>query len=274
MESASNGADVSVPSISGQSLKDIEYGRVNGEPLLLDGFVPAQRIPVPAAILVHGGGWVGGDRIRNVEPLFALLAESGFAWFTISYTLMKDIRGLGAGVQDVRAAISYLQMHAVEYGIDPKRIFLIGESAGAQLVALAVQSEPVPLVRGVVGFYIPADLEELARSSRYLEGYASALLASPLAGLLLPKLRELSPVRNVRAGAAPLLLIHGDRDNLVPFAQSEAMCRAVRSAGSTCDLIAVRGGGHGLRWWESAQLTGYKKLMIQWLQSHSSQPRM
>jgi alpha-L-fucosidase 2 len=231
----------------------------------MDGFLPAQTAPLPAAILVHGGGWIGGDLVRNVEPLFALLQENGIAWFSISYTLTKDISGLGTGVEDVRTAISFLQKHAEEYHLDAARIFVIGESAGAQLAALAALMEPMPALGAVVGFYMPSDLEEIARSSRYLEGYAGAIMASPLAGLLLPKLRELSPVRKVRPGMPPLLLIHGDQDGLVPFSQSEAMCRAVRKAGGKCDLIAVRGGAHGIRRWESAGLTGYKKLMIRWI---------
>ena len=231
----------------------------------MDGFVPAQISPVPVAILVHGGGWIGGDRVRNVEPLFALLQESGFAWFSISYTLTRDIGGLGAGVEDVRTAISFLRQHAAEYQIDAARIFVIGESAGAQLAALAVLNQPMPAVRAVVAFYMPSDLEEIARSSRYLEGHAGAIMASPLAGFLLPKFRDLSPVRKVRPGMPPLLLIHGDQDQLVPFRQSEAMCRAVREAGAKCDLIAVRGGAHGIRRWEAAGLTGYKKLMIRWI---------
>ncbi len=257
-----------MPAIPERTFKNIEYGRADGQPLLLDGFIPTHTSPVPAAIMVHGGGWVAGDRIRNVEPLLPLFAENGFAWFSISYTLVKDIRGFGAGIHDVQKAIAYVHAHAGEYNVDPQRIYLIGESAGAQLAALSALKESAAPVRAVVAFYIPADLEELARSSRYLQGYAGAMLSTPLAGLLLPKLRELSPLRNVRAGAAPFLLIHGDQDNLVPFSQSEAMCKAVRNAGSVCDLIAVRGGGHGLRWWESAHLTGYKSLMIQWLLRH------
>jgi len=233
----------------------------------MDGFVPDAATPVPAAILVHGGGWVGGDRVRNVEPLFSLLQDSGIAWFSISYTLTKDILGWGAGVDDVRAAISFVQKHAQDYRIDASRIFVIGESAGAQLAALSAWNEPMPSVRAVVAFYMPADLEEIARSSRYLEGYAGAILSSPLASLLMPKLRDLSPAHKVRAGLPPLLLIHGDQDSLVPFSQSEAMCRAVRKAGGKCDLIAVRGGAHGLRRWESAGLTGYKKLLVRWITS-------
>lgn len=233
----------------------------------MDGFIPESYARVPAAILVHGGGWIGGDRVRNVEPLFFLLQDSGVAWFSISYTLAKDILGWGAGVDDVRAAISFVQKNAEHYHIDASRIFVIGESAGAQLAALAAWNEPKPAVRAVVAFYMPANLEEIARSSRYLEGFAGSILSSSLAGLLMPKLRDLSPASRVRAGLPPLLLIHGDQDSLVPFSQSESMCRAVRKAGGKSDLIAVRGGAHGLRRWESAGLTGYRKLLIQWMAS-------
>lgn len=63
----------------------------------------------------------------------------------------------------------------------------------------------------------------------------------------------------------PLLLIHGTADALVPFEQSSDMCKAVRKTGSRCDLLAVNGGAHGLRQWELAALTGYKRLMTSWL---------
>lgn len=267
------GAGRSHPSISkdvistdSRALEGIEYSRTADRVLRLDACVSAKKDARPAAILVHGGGWIGGDRKRNVEPLFEPFAANGFAWFSISYTLVRNVSEFGAGVHDVRAAVEFVRGNAAQYNVDPDRIFLIGESAGAQLAELAVLGKTMP-VRAVVGFYMPSDLEKLATSSTYLQGYASAAMGSPLGNLLLPRLRELSPVQNVRAGAPPLLLIHGDRDNLVPFSQSEAMCRAVRGAGSSCDLMAVRGGGHGLRWWESAQLTGYKKLMMDWLKS-------
>jgi len=63
----------------------------------------------------------------------------------------------------------------------------------------------------------------------------------------------------------PFLLIHGTADALVPFEQSRNMCREIRKVGGACDLLAVKGGGHGLRWWESAGLTSYKRLMREWL---------
>ena len=73
----------------------------------------------------------------------------------------------------------------------------------------------------------------------------------------------LSKAKDVRA---KLLLIHGTADALTPFEQSRNMCRAIRNVGAQCDLLAVKGGGHGLRRWESAGLTSYKRLMIGWLE--------
>jgi dipeptidyl aminopeptidase/acylaminoacyl peptidase len=63
----------------------------------------------------------------------------------------------------------------------------------------------------------------------------------------------------------PLLLIHGTADGLIPFEQSVSMCRAVRAVGGKCDLISVRNGVHGIRRWEAAGLTGYKRLMVDWV---------
>jgi alpha-L-fucosidase 2 len=100
------------------------------------------------------------------------------------------------------------------------------------------------------------------------EQFRNAVQGTPWAGAVLARLRQLSPVNHVRDGMPPFLLIHGTADPLVPFEQSRNMCKAIRNAGGTCDLIAVNGGGHGLRRWEAAGLTSYKRLMIDWLQKH------
>ena len=253
-----------MPVSSGQTYKGVEYGRVGDHILRLDAFVPAGTGPFPAAVIVHGGGWVAGDRVRNVEPLFDPLADAGFAWFSISYTLANDISRFGAAVHDVRDAVQYVVTHASQYRVDPARIFLVGESAGAQLAALAALQNPGLPVRALVGFYMPSDLEGLANSARNVHPLAGAMLASAM----LPRLRQFSPLRNLRTRMPPLLLIHGTNDPLVPYSQSLAMCRAVRAAGGTCDMIAVRGGGHGLRGWDAAATTTYKRLMVEWLGRH------
>ena len=64
----------------------------------------------------------------------------------------------------------------------------------------------------------------------------------------------------------PFLLIHGTADSVVPFAQSESFCSKVKEAGGGCELFAVKGAGHGIRYWEGSQtLESYKTKMVTWL---------
>ncbi len=229
---------------------------------------PAGSGPFRAAIIVHGGGWVAGDRRSNVEPLFRPLVGAGFVCFSISYRLAKQIFLLGAAVEDVEEAIRYVRAHSPEFNVDSDKIVLVGESAGGQLAAMAALGKNGSAVKAVVGLYSPTDLEQLARSPMIPEMFRQA--GTSWEGTMLARLRELSPIRHVRSGIPPFLLIHGTADALVPFDQSQNMCRAIRKVGGECDLLAVKGGGHGLRGWESAGLTSYKDLMVGWLNKYAA----
>src|ERR1051325_9935835 len=147
--------------------RDIEYARYGDQTLAFDAAIPDSGAPTPAVIVVHGGGWVRGDKRVDVEPLLAPLSDAGFAWFSIDYRLVNDITQFGAGIDDVKAAIRFVRAHAAQYRIDPDRIALVGESAGGQLAAMAALDRAPDLrVRGVVGFYSPTDLVSLAKNSR------------------------------------------------------------------------------------------------------------
>ncbi len=245
-----------------REVRNIEYSRG----LQMDAYMPDGPGPFPAAVIVHGGGWVAGDRRWNVEPLFRPLHEAGVACFSISYRLATDPSLFGVAIDDVAEAIRYVRGHALEFKVDPARIALVGESAGGQLASMAALRQSGSTVKAVVALYSPADLEQLAQASQALPApFRLAMQGTPWEGLIRTRLQELSPMRHVRNGMPPFLLIHGTADMLVPFEQSERMCRAIRQVGAVCDLIAVKGGGHGLRWWESAGLTSYKNLMTRWL---------
>jgi alpha-L-fucosidase 2 len=247
---------------------DVEYSSSEGRPLLLDAAIPAGEGPFPAAIIVHGGAWVSGNRRSNVQPLFKPLTEAGFAWFSIDYTLVKDISRLGAGVGDVEDAIAFVKTHATQYRVDPNRIALIGESAGGQLAAMAALSnEPGTQVQAVVAMYTPTDLASLAKSSTYIPpSYRKAVAGTALEGLILAGLAELSPINRVSRSMPPFLFIHGTADALVPFQQSVNMCDRMKAAGAKCEVYPVHGGAHGMLWWQSAGLgTEYRKVMIDWL---------
>jgi alpha-L-fucosidase 2 len=247
---------------------DVEYARVNGVSLRLDAFVPEGTGPFPAAIIIHGGGWVAGDRRTNVEPLFAPLAAGKFAWFSISYRLATDMTQFGVAIDDVQSAISFVHAHAAEFRVDPHRIALIGESAGGQLAAMAALRSNPGAVQAVVAIYAPTDLVSLAKSSAYVpSSIRDSIRGTPWENIVLSLLAGLSPLENVRRDMPPFLFIHGTADSLVPFSQSEAMCNRMKAAGASCELFPVAGAGHGIRWWDRSSVgSGYKRKMVEWLE--------
>jgi acetyl esterase len=244
---------------AGEVRRNLEYGRAGGQSLKFDAFLPDGTGPFPAAIIVHGGGWMAGDRVLSVEPLFQPLVEAGFACFSISYRLATQIALLGAAIEDVEQAVRYVRTNARQFNVDHERVVLVGESAGGQLAAMAALRHSGADVKAVVALYAPTNLEQIP------EPFRQAVQGTPWEGVLLQRLRELSPFQYVRKGMPPFLLIHGTDDALVPFDQSRNMCRAIRNVGGECDLLSVNGGVHGLRRWESAGLTSYKRLMTGWL---------
>jgi len=249
--------------------KDIEYSRAEGMSLRLDASVPEGSGPFPAAIVVHGGGWVRGDKKIDVAPLFKPLSDAGVAWFSINYRLAADPLHFGVAINDVEAAIRFVKDNAREYRIDPDRIALIGESAGGQLAGMAaLNNAPGTSVKAVVALYAPTDLVALVKTSDLIpSSIRDTLQGTPFEGLLLARLAQLSPISKVRRGMPPFLMIHGTADVLVPIEQSRAMCSRMESAGVGCELFPVPGGGHGLRRWESSPEISepYKREMIRWL---------
>ena len=133
--------------------KDILYSA--SAQLRLDAFVPRRSTPVPAVIVVHGGGWEAGDKVTYVTPLFEPLARAGLAWFSIDYRLTPQFTHLEQ-LDDVREAIRFVREHHKRFNIDPARIVLVGESASGQMVTqIATEDRSIA---GVVSFYGVYDL--------------------------------------------------------------------------------------------------------------------
>lgn len=255
-------------------LRDVEYSQPGGVSLQFDASLPTGEGLAPVAIVVHGGGWVGGERRRTVAPLLQPLADAGFAWFSISYRLATDPLQFGVAVNDVEAAIRFVKSHAAEYRLDPERIFLVGESAGGHLAAMAaLGGAEGTSVRGVVALYTPTDLVSLATTSTMIpEGIRRQLHGTFFAKLILARLEQLSPIGLVKVGMPPFLLIHGDSDKLVPIAQSTEMCRRMTEVGAACTMRTMAGVGHSVRFWEDSPEVAerYKREMVEWLQGQSA----
>ncbi len=245
---------------------DIEFARMGDVSLTLDAFVPEGKGPFPTAILVHGGGWTKGDKQTYIKPLFAPLSEADFTWFTINYRLAPAHKW-PACLDDVETAIRWVKAHAAEYKVDPNRIALIGESAGGHLVSMAgTRAGSDTAVAAVVPFYAPHDLETRAKQRRSIGPGISGLfgIKDELNEANLKVLAEGSPINHLRAGLPPYLLIHGDKDEQVPYEQSPNFQAKTKALGNRCDLITIPGGIHGMGAWEKLG-SPYLKEMIAWL---------
>lgn len=262
----------SMPTLSRASVRfvekrDIPYCQVDGVSLLLDASIPKDALAVPAAIIVHGGGWVRGDRRGEVEPLFQPLTDAGIAWFSIDYRLVTNAMQFGFGIDDVESAVRFIRSHASEFHIDADKVALIGESAGGQLAAMAALRLPSGSVKAAVAFYTPTDLVKLLKNSNYIPAQIRrSVEGTPWENLILAGLGQLSPIQNVRRDMPPFLFIHGTADPLVPFSQSTSMCERMREAGASCEVYPLEGAGHGIRWWESSpRYDSYRRKMTDWL---------
>ncbi|MET9378189.1 alpha/beta hydrolase [Streptomyces sp. NPDC002992] len=241
-------------------------------PRLLDVQLPDGEGPFAAVVWIHGGGWLDGDR-RYPPPtvpaalLHGAVLAAGLALVSIDYRHSLEAP-FPAQLHDVKAAIRYIRRFAGELGIAPDRIAVWGESAGGHLAALAGLVGPGSAnaealegahgvatgdtgVRAVVDWYGVSDLPALAGhplpgmppGGEFPDPY-EALLGGTEAerpGLALAA----SPVTYARDSTPPpFLLIHGTRDGLVPFSQSEALAEALVGVGGDVTLRPVEGADH------------------------------
>ncbi len=240
-------------------ISDIQYCTGGGQPLLMDVFVPGQRLrtPTPAVLWLHGGGWERGD--KNGSSGAELLVAQGFVTASIFYRLSGDWP-FPADIEDCKCAIRYLRANAEKYGIDPARIGIAGASAGGQLAMLvAMADEKAGLegaggwpnvssrVKAVSSWYGPTDFTVGATEFEHHTGRA---LVKLFRGTLAEKpedYRRASPITYVSVSSPPLLLVQGDKDEMVPYDQALRMKQRYESVGATVEFISVQNAGHDFK---------------------------
>ena len=248
-----------------KALRDVEYARADGKPLLLDVYVPEETPgePLPLVVWIHGGGWRAGSK----EGCRALpLAGEGYVVASINYRLTGEAI-FPAQIFDCKAAIRWLRAHAAEYHIDPDRVGVWGSSAGGHLVALLGTSGDVKALEGDLGhpgqssrvqavcdWYGPSDFvtmkEHLSENRRGRGGARPSAEFQLIGGTIeeSPGLAVLaSPLTYVSADDPPFLIAHGDADPVVPVQQSRLLHDALKGVGVDSELLVLEGQGHGFR---------------------------
>ncbi|MBE3097900.1 MAG: alpha/beta hydrolase [Planctomycetes bacterium] len=251
------------PNLAGvKAMRDLEYAKPGGKPQLLDLFVPEKADgPLPLIVWIHGGAWLGGS--KNGTPAMGQLRR-GYAVASINYRLSQEAI-FPAQIHDCKAAIRWLRAHAKEYNLDPKRIGVWGSSAGGHLVALVGTSGDVKELEGdegnldqssrvqaVCDWFGPADFCQMAAHAlpgSKLDHDAAGSPESKLVGGPIQenkdKVAKANPITYVSKDDPPFLIMHGDKDPLVPHHQSELLNDALKKAGVDVTFKTVEGAGHG-----------------------------
>lgn len=238
------------------TIADVPYGTGKDGPLLLDILRPdpVPDAPMPAVIYIHGGGWQSGNRkppANGIPHRNAVLAPYGFFTVSISYRL-SNVAKWPAALHDCKAAVRWLRVHADEYGVDARRIGAWGHSAGGHLAALLGLTWDVPELEGnsdtpgvstrvqavapLAGAY---DLSQFRRP----DGPTARFLGAP-APTVPARARAASPLAYARPDAPPFLIVHGEKDEIVPFAQAVTFTDAMRAAGADVTLLPIPGANH------------------------------
>jgi acetyl esterase/lipase len=234
---------------------DITYAKVAGEELQLDVASPkGLDHPVPAIVVIHGGGWMGGKR-QSMTDFAKQVAAHGYVAPTISYRLAPK-HPFPAQIEDVKCAVRYLRAHAKELNIDPQRVGATGISAGAHLsMMLGVMdsadgmegdggnADQPSKVQAVVSYVGPVNLV----IDNYTETQTQILTAF-LQGPPKEKVadcRRASPITYINKGDAPMLCFFGTNDPLISYDQAFQITTALDNAEVPGRVELLLGASHG-----------------------------
>ena len=275
--------------------KNQVYGMYSGLALTMDVYYPDDPNGY-GIVFISGSGWTRELSLdatpltqTGQEEVYAIpLAEAGYTVFNINHRAAPRFR-YPAPVEDAQRAVRFIRHHAGEYAIDPDRIGAMGGSSGAHLSTMLAlmdgdgdPKDPSPInresakVQAAVVRATPADFRENAgaplfgfRGNAGRPGTVEARL-----------LAEASPVTYVTADDPPILMTHGDADDVVPIERSEKLLEALQAAGVESELIRVPGGGHGPRFEYTDIVNGervrripddapdYISAMLDWFSKH------
>lgn len=250
--------------------------------------------PFPTIVWVHGGGWAGGEKgdINNTEikidQFRDVLLDNGYAIAAVEYRLMPKVK-FPVPMQDVAAAVRYLKAKSGEYGLDPDRFVLGGDSAGGHLATMTAMTWDKPDLQGTLGitegdtkvkaivdYYAIFDLtnrtedQQNGPCQRAKPGAESShgqlIGADPDSPEGEPIAAKASPMTYVNAQTPPTIIFYGTEDCTTPPAQHERFYQALHDAGVPVQITRVDGAAHASpRFFETQE---YKDKLIAFLKEH------
>ena len=279
-------------------LKDIPYKIIEKDTVKLDIHLPKQNIyeKSPVVVFIHGGAWAQGDKeikYHYTEGIKDTLQENGYTVVAINYRLVSKTVDIEEQLNDCKDAIRWIADNADEYNFDTENIGLWGESAGAHLSLMvactANQSKKSPTIRFIIDNFGPTDLNKVLKTN-------ASWFTKKTYKLLLPQLydireklivamtsfdinthkdeaiavaRQYSPIEHLQtAPKTPIIILHGNRDFIVPFKQSKKLHRELDKLSVTNKLIKVKKGNHGFTKTDKKEIHHLIKETFVFVQQH------
>jgi acetyl esterase/lipase len=230
---------------------DVVYGHKHGMALTMDVYQPEEGNGVGVLFMVSGGWFSIWAPPQQTIGLFKPLLDKGFTVFAVRHGsspkyVIPEI------VEDVRRSVRFVRLHAKDFHVDPERLGVCGFSAGGHLsLVLGTTSDDgnsdskdevlrvSDRVATVAAYFPPTDLRPFVKpGSPYPKNF-------PALGFDPNDVNDVSPLLHVTGDDPPALMIHGDKDFLVPLWHSEKMCEALKAKGVESELLVIEGAGHG-----------------------------
>ncbi len=229
---------------------DVVYGHKHGMALTFDVFRPRENANGAGVLFIISGGWysIWAPPEQSMER-FRPLWDRGFTVFAVRHGsspkyVIPEI------IEDVRRAVRYVRFHAERFGVDADRLGVTGGSAGGHLSLLlgTVSDKGDPnakdevlrssdQVAAVVAYFPPTDIRDFVTPD-YTGKFPALKFPTEQAD-------DCSPIMHVTGDDPPILLVHGDRDRLVPLEQSERLRAKLKEKKVPHELLVIKGAGHG-----------------------------
>ena len=252
---------------------DIPYKTTPQGPLALDLYMPSSKkgVPHPLVVYTHGGGWAAGSKngakAGSMRKVVEGLTENGFCVASIDYRLYTKDGDLTIKdcVTDCKDAVRYLAKHSGDLGVDAKRVFTFGDSAGGQISQMLLLTPPglfpgapelaeasYTMIAGV-SWYGPCDFENTDLFNHddradFRDRFGPRILppgSDPKDKLRL--YREMSPIQYLKSDSPPLLMIQGDKDTTIPVKHAYYMKEKAEAAHAPVEIMIIKNAGHNWR---------------------------
>ena len=269
--------------------KNIVIGTYSGLALLMDVHYPEKPngygiIHIPGSAWWKALGYNAPLLSQNmkVEIYGKPLVEQGYTVFSLNHRAIPRFQ-FPSQLDDVQRAVRFIRFHADTFKIDPNSIGAVGGSSGGHLVSLlgvldgkGNPSDPDPVnrmsakVQTVVARATPIDLARVkGKGNLFIALFVGAVAPTEDPNSMESQLYwAASPINFISSDDPPFLLLHGDKDDSIPYEQSELMRDALKDVGVETRLITIPGGGHGATFPGAQNPPDYIGAMINWFDHH------